>query len=541
MILLLTTVLALADAVSVTMSGSSEYAVPGTDFTLSCNVSERAFVVSFFRLPYVTTAVGVIQVGIDQCYTTIPYGPCIPDVCSCVSSGRLGTLFRWVIQPQTGDHGSAWFCRATLPYQKLDSVDYRLKIAAGPGKSMSLSPPTTSYTMTEGSTLPDITCTADCRPGCTFVWTRQDNITFTLSPVLSLGHLDISEQGTYTCSARNDQGESSLSVHVVILAGPGKSMSLSPPTTSYTMTEGSTLPDITCTADCRPGCTFVWTRQDNITFTLSPVLSLGHLDISEQGTYTCSARNDQGESSLSVHVVILDSVDVGCATQESASSTSFALTTVGAVLFVVAIAAFGISVTIYRKARLLRRSNYQDIDPTDMGMTSHYDSTTGAVDTGMRYTERNPYQELDVNDIEAASPYDEIAGVRPTALSDTRGKEGQRTRSYNEDICRNCTENDYLTPLTVPERSFPDTTSPEGGHLHFKSNYQDIDPTDMGMTSHYDSTTGAVDTGMSYTERDPYQELDVNDIEAASPYDEIAGERSFPDTTSPEGGHLHFK
>ncbi|XP_033758556.1 uncharacterized protein LOC117340884 isoform X3 [Pecten maximus] len=493
MILLLTTVLALADAVSVTMSGSSEYAVPGTDFTLSCNVSERAFVVSFFRLPYVTTAVGVIQVGIDQCYTTIPYGPCIPDVCSCVSSGRLGTLFRWVIQPQTGDHGSAWFCRATLPYQKLDSVDYRLKIAAGPGKSMSLSPPTTSYTMTEGSTLPDITCTADCRPGCTFVWTRQDNITFTLSPVLSLGHLDISEQGTYTCSA----------------------------------------------------------------------------------------RNDQGESSLSVHVVILDSVDVGCATQESASSTSFALTTVGAVLFVVAIAAFGISVTIYRKARLLRRSNYQDIDPTDMGMTSHYDSTTGAVDTGMRYTERNPYQELDVNDIEAASPYDEIAGVRPTALSDTRGKEGQRTRSYNEDICRNCTENDYLTPLTVPERSFPDTTSPEGGHLHFKSNYQDIDPTDMGMTSHYDSTTGAVDTGMSYTERDPYQELDVNDIEAASPYDEIAGvrpttlsdtrgkegqrtrsynedicrnctendyltpltvpERSFPDTTSPEGGHLHFK
>ncbi|XP_069119324.1 peroxidasin-like, partial [Argopecten irradians] len=177
-------------------------------------------------------------------------------------------------------------------------------IEDGPSTSVALSPPDTAYTMTEGDTLPDITCAADCRPGCTFVWTRPDNTNFTVSPVLSLGQLDRSEHGMYRCTARNVVGESSIGNSVIVQYGPGTSLALSPPDTTYTRTEGDTLPDITCTADCRPDCTFVWTRPDNTNFTVSPVLSLGQLDRSEHGTYKCTARNIVGESSIGNSVIV---------------------------------------------------------------------------------------------------------------------------------------------------------------------------------------------------------------------------------------------
>ncbi|XP_033758291.1 uncharacterized protein LOC117340637 [Pecten maximus] len=132
-ILLLLTVTSSSDAVS--LSGSSEYAVPGTEFTLTCDVPEEAKFVLFYRRPNVTTPVGSIQVDGDQCYNiqvTRPV-PCTPDVCSCVTSGvHFGTVFRWIIQPQTGDHGSVWYCRRTnynLPNRRLNSADYTLNVA----------------------------------------------------------------------------------------------------------------------------------------------------------------------------------------------------------------------------------------------------------------------------------------------------------------------------------------------------------------------------------------------------------------------------
>ncbi|XP_021363703.1 carcinoembryonic antigen-related cell adhesion molecule 5-like [Mizuhopecten yessoensis] len=154
--------------------------------------------------------------------------------------------------------------------------------------TVTLSPPDTTYTRTEGDTLPNLTCTADCRPGCTFVWTKPEDTNLTASAVLSLGQLDRSEHGTYKCTA----------------VGPD-TVTRSPPDTTYTTTEGDALPDITCTADCRPGCTFVWTRPDNTNFPASAVLSLGQLDRSERGTYRCTARNVVRELTTATSVIIL--------------------------------------------------------------------------------------------------------------------------------------------------------------------------------------------------------------------------------------------
>ncbi|XP_060084872.1 hemicentin-1-like [Ylistrum balloti] len=278
---------------AVTLTGSSQYAVPGSGFTLTCDVPEEAEGVRFYRRPEVTSPEGVIQVGGDQCYNVnvVPPVLCTPDICSCVTSGGLGTVFRWIIQPQTGDHGSVWFCTRTntiLPNLTLESADYTFNIAGGPSTSIALSPPDTTYTRTEGDTLPAITCTADCRPSCTFVWTRPDNTNFTVSPVLSLEQLDRSEHGTYRCTARNIAGESTSTVSVSLEYGPGDSISFEPQQDSVDVVENQTITDVTCSANCRPLCFLTWSKSG--TYYPNP-LNLSMATRTNAGQYTCRAFN----------------------------------------------------------------------------------------------------------------------------------------------------------------------------------------------------------------------------------------------------------
>ncbi|XP_021371278.1 uncharacterized protein LOC110461882 [Mizuhopecten yessoensis] len=123
---------------AVTLTGSSGYAVPGSEFTLTCDVPKEANSVQLYRRPDVTAILGYIQVAVGQCYNTAPTTPvlCSPDVCSCTTtSTNYGTVFQWVIQPQTGDHVSVWYCRRTNPTlpeadKVVNSPDYTLNVAA---------------------------------------------------------------------------------------------------------------------------------------------------------------------------------------------------------------------------------------------------------------------------------------------------------------------------------------------------------------------------------------------------------------------------
>ncbi|XP_069115881.1 uncharacterized protein [Argopecten irradians] len=313
MFLLLIATLSLTDAV--TLNGSSEFAVTGSNFSLICDVPEEATLVQFYRrrpdLNY--DIVGIIQVHDDQCLNanSAPV-PCASNVCSCVPSGDISTVFRWIIQPQMGDHGSVWFCSRTnlnIPNQILDSDDYTLKIADGPGNSISLFPPDITYTRTEGNTLLDITCTAVCRPDCTYVWTRPDNTTFTPSSVLSLGQLDRSEQGMYKCTARNVAGESFISINLTIKYRPY--VVISPSTNPLILEEGQTGVALQCavTLTNPPVSSMVWTRGSTVvsrtgTYSLPPV-NPGHA-----GIYTCTANNSAGTSTanITLEVVLLPKV-----------------------------------------------------------------------------------------------------------------------------------------------------------------------------------------------------------------------------------------
>ncbi|XP_021357371.1 carcinoembryonic antigen-related cell adhesion molecule 5-like [Mizuhopecten yessoensis] len=249
---------------------------------------------------------------------TLTEGQTLPTV-TCSSDCNPVCAYSWTKDGQSHTTGSdlqltniqrgqtgVYRCTASNGYGSRTSSDVSVTVNYGPGASISISPADTTYTRTEGDTLTDITCTADCRPGCTFVWIKPDNTNFTASAVLSLGQLVRSEHGTYRCTAGNVAGESTTTTSVIVTVqyGPGTSITLSPPDTTYTRTEEDTLPDITCTADCRPDCTFVWTKPDNTNFTASAVLSLGQLDRLEHGTYKCTARNVVGMSNKTATVTI---------------------------------------------------------------------------------------------------------------------------------------------------------------------------------------------------------------------------------------------
>ncbi|XP_060066961.1 hemicentin-2-like [Ylistrum balloti] len=179
-----------------------------------------------------------------------------------------------------------------------------MQFAESPGTSTFLSPSDTSYTLNEGSMLPSITCSAECRPGCLFVWTKPDNINFTASPVLSLGQLDRTKTGEYSCTSWNDYGFHTIKIMLNVQYGPGGSISLSPSRSTYTENEGYPLPRITCSADCSPECNYIWSKQNEGNITVGSSLVLEQLNRSEHGLYICTARNEVGEATKQVDIIV---------------------------------------------------------------------------------------------------------------------------------------------------------------------------------------------------------------------------------------------
>jgi hypothetical protein len=74
----------------------------------------------------------------------------------------------------------------------------------------------------------------------------------------------------------------------------------------YTVTEGDTISSISCTASCRPQCTFMWTGPSVHNGTTND-LYLQNISKNQKGTFYCAATNEVGSKVLSIVVV-----DVQC-------------------------------------------------------------------------------------------------------------------------------------------------------------------------------------------------------------------------------------
>ena len=83
-------------------------------------------------------------------------------------------------------------------------------------------------------------------------------------------------------------------------------VTLSPPTITYTVRAGDTIPSISCTASCRPQCIFMWTGPNVPGGTIND-LYLQNINRNQSGTFYCTATNEVG-SKMSSNVV----VDVRC-------------------------------------------------------------------------------------------------------------------------------------------------------------------------------------------------------------------------------------
>jgi hypothetical protein len=67
-------------------------------------------------------------------------------------------------------------------------------------------------------------------------------------------------------------------------------MEISPPYTTYTVTETGSVNQITCTADCNPNCITTWTGP-NLPAGSTSILNLQNIDRSQAGVYNCTAVN----------------------------------------------------------------------------------------------------------------------------------------------------------------------------------------------------------------------------------------------------------
>ncbi|XP_071094642.1 neural cell adhesion molecule 1-like [Haliotis cracherodii] len=192
-----------------------------------------------------------------------------------------------------------------------------------PGHPVSTTPVyNQQVTLTCSST--STTVPADHGLTLTYTWQR-DNTDITVTSPGSPYTFTVSSRDShsYRCRARESQGlesEWSQGYHMEPQYRPYQ-ISLTPSTSSYTVTEHQALPSITCLALCRPGCTYRW-LHNGTTVSSGATLSLGQADRSETGSYRCQPSNIHGSSdSVTVSVDVQHPANVSMFTANSLSGT----------------------------------------------------------------------------------------------------------------------------------------------------------------------------------------------------------------------------
>ncbi|KAJ8313318.1 hypothetical protein KUTeg_009104 [Tegillarca granosa] len=165
-------------------------------------------------------------------------------------------------------------------------------------------------TVTEWSTLA-VTCRAEADPPVSKYWWIHPDGSITNSNQLSIANTNRSQSGTYVCFAENNltpTGKSFLlkqrssSLHVDVQYGPDSSVTLTPSKNQYNLTEGDSRPQVTCSAECNPFCSFMWTTP--VKTTSSRILIADNISKEESGRYTCHAFNTIQSSVSSFTVTV---------------------------------------------------------------------------------------------------------------------------------------------------------------------------------------------------------------------------------------------
>ncbi|XP_046555516.1 protein turtle homolog B-like isoform X2 [Haliotis rubra] len=189
------------------------------------------------------------------------------------------------------------------------SQEYNMEPQYGPYQ-ISLTPSTSSYTVTEHQALPSITCSALCRPGCSYRWLHNGSV-FSSGAVLQ-GQADRSKTGFYRCQPYNTHGSSdSVTVSVDVQYPADISMfTANSHSGSVTVNESDTV-TFRCQIDSNPRSvirllngTGELTRADN---SLTAAYRLESADCRQRGNYTCTASNNVGAPVTQTVVLLVKS------------------------------------------------------------------------------------------------------------------------------------------------------------------------------------------------------------------------------------------
>ncbi|CAC5380576.1 unnamed protein product [Mytilus coruscus] len=189
-------------------------------------------------------------------------------------------------------HGELRFMRFTI-----------MPLSDGP-EPVTLLPPGTQYTVTEGNNIPPINCTADCRPACNYTWfgPKVPNGT---SNILSLQNIQKKQRGVYNCMAYNDVDSfKSSDVNINVHFGPELSLQFQPSNNSLTKNKGDMLGPHICSATCNPPCKYIWTTPDKTTINAAQLI-VPSLSIMDHGQFICTASNGiDGSQNKSLYVSV---------------------------------------------------------------------------------------------------------------------------------------------------------------------------------------------------------------------------------------------
>ncbi|XP_052806545.1 hemicentin-2-like [Mya arenaria] len=168
----------------------------------------------------------------------------------------------------------SYICIATNPRSSVTqngpTVD--VKVIFGPNTAL-INPSNMNYTINENQPIITIVCSATCYPTCTFSWKET---TPTLSSAsdnhnLALSEVTREEAGTY------QYGPDTAALSVI---------------SKYTVTEGDTLLNVTCSSHCWPGCSYTWRNvTNNAIMSRNRSLMFGPIDRYMTDTYRCDVAN----------------------------------------------------------------------------------------------------------------------------------------------------------------------------------------------------------------------------------------------------------
>ncbi|XP_073457979.1 sialic acid-binding Ig-like lectin 16 isoform X1 [Aquarana catesbeiana] len=164
-----------------------------------------------------------------------------------------------------------------------------------------------------------IKCTVDSNPNSTIIWTKEDIIlSGTLigqTLIYSVKNANPNDTGIYRCSANNRHSSITRSINITVHYAPrNPQIHCSTPTdcpidgnkTIYIKEESSL--SLRCAAESFPPAALNWSttnkNQQNFNTNQNGEISFSKILLSDDGSYTCQAKNERGNSSASVTIKV---------------------------------------------------------------------------------------------------------------------------------------------------------------------------------------------------------------------------------------------